>query len=331
MGDISSLAYIGSSLISAGGQYFTNASNANLNKNNRDWQERINREAREYNLPSAQKSRLEQAGINPYSVMAGDGADVGNSNAEGSNPPSSIPYQNPIQQNVALDLLQGMKLASEKEGQDIKNETDRTNLAFLETQKLLDISETRARIRKLLASKDVDEAYKDYLRTQDAVLEGQATSILKKSRAEANQADTVSQNLQRQYDDQHYESVANRALSKAQIRVSRAQVSQIGQAINESIQRVENLKKEKELTEKQIKTEIANEAEKIINTYLNLHGSKREDKKIKSEIASEMWRIVMESSEIKLPFGSLRPPHPAINHYVIKQNKDNLDWLDEDW
>lgn len=300
---------------------------ANQNK----WNEKMWNLNNAYNDPINQKHRLENAGINPYSVLAGDGADTGNSSspAEGVSP--APVYRTDFSNSVGLDLLAALKSSKEIEGQSIANEQAKTNLAFLETEKFMQIAQTRAQIKKLLSSSDFDEAYKDYLRTQDSVLEGQAEYIIRQSRASANQAETISQNLQREYDDRHYESLAKRAISKAQIRVSDASIKEIGQRMRESVERIKNLREERNLTAKQVKTEIAKEADTIISTYLKMRGDKRDTNKVKADIMRDMWDTLMESSEIKLPFGSVRPPHPAVGFYSIDTAKGLYDDLDSDW
>ena len=92
--------------ISAASQYSTNIANANLNKQNRDWNEDImekqnqwnidmfNR-TNEYNSASSQVQRLKAAGLNPYLMMDGGNAGIASSQQSASpgSSNSAIPYQ----------------------------------------------------------------------------------------------------------------------------------------------------------------------------------------------------------------------------------------------
>lgn len=92
--------------ISAASQYSTNIANANLSKDNRDWNEDImekqnqwnidmfNR-TNEYNSASSQVQRLKAAGLNPYLMMDGGNAGIASSlqSASPGSSNSAIPYQ----------------------------------------------------------------------------------------------------------------------------------------------------------------------------------------------------------------------------------------------
>lgn len=297
------IGYLGAAAITAGGQYFTNVSNASLNKNNRDWQERINREAREYNLPINQKKRLEAAGINPYSVMSGEGADVGNSNSEGESAPAAIPYQNPIPNNVALDLIQGMKLLSEKKGQDIANDQASLNLAFSETEKFIALRKTLAEIDNLLVNTHLSDTERSYLEEQKALFVAQYMYILKKSRAEANSTEIMSNNLQREYDDRHNESLASQAVHDANVRVSNAQIKEIGAMIGKIYKEVQLLDEEKSLTKEQKLHEIEKRLNTEENTKVLRARNFRESQKLRSEIVKDIFDMLTQNRLTK--FGSL--------------------------
>lgn len=263
-----------------------NENQIHLAKLNHKWNVEMWNANNAYNAPIEQKRRLEQAGINPYSVMAGDGSDTGNSSspAESTTMPNLVTP--PSFASAGMDLLNAIKVAKETEGQQIANDSAAMNLAFQETRTYLDISEQRARIKETLSRSDLNDEQRNYLETQDRVLQSQEYYILKKSRAEANQADTVSQNLQRQYDDEHDVKLAEQELTKQNIRLSKTQQAQLRSAIAEANERIRQLKKQGQLTDKQIKVAQEEIYTQVLNRVLNKARYRLEAERTQGDLTS---------------------------------------------
>lgn len=83
MGDSNQLSWLPviGTAINAWSQERNLEENANQARIQREWQEEMWNKNNEYNTPLSQKQRLEDAGINPYSVLAQGGADSGNSSS----------------------------------------------------------------------------------------------------------------------------------------------------------------------------------------------------------------------------------------------------------
>ena len=78
--------------------------NANQSRIQRDWNEKMWYKNNEYNTPSAQKERLEAAGINPYSVLAQGGADTGVSSSPAqSYERAKADFHSPMNEDVFLN------------------------------------------------------------------------------------------------------------------------------------------------------------------------------------------------------------------------------------
>lgn len=148
----------GSAILSSGINAFSNASSnrfgANLNATNRAWNERMmekqnhwnmsewNRQfnvQNQYNTPSAQRARLEAAGLNPYLMLNGGSAGIASSPSVSSSSPGSAstnfvpnPYDSSVlasagsqigsmvQQQEVIDA-QNRKTNAETKGIDIQN------------------------------------------------------------------------------------------------------------------------------------------------------------------------------------------------------------------
>lgn len=160
---------------SAIGTYAQNRANTNLNIRNRRWQEDMFKKEtdyntemwnkqNEYNTASAQRSRLEEAGLNPYLMMSGSDAGTASSTSSPSaGTPSTTPYDysgisNGIG-NAAQMYLNGTQQASQTELLRQQVEAQRLANKYYE----LDIM---AKIRNLNADthgKEQHSAYEKYL------------------------------------------------------------------------------------------------------------------------------------------------------------------------
>ena len=108
------------------------AATSNLNGRNRRWQEDMWNKSNEYNTPLAQKQRLEEAGINPYSVLAGEGADTGQT----SQSPAPQTHQYPDMSEYMSNIVQNISLAKDIELKNIEKEKGVTDMEFYRAYKI---------------------------------------------------------------------------------------------------------------------------------------------------------------------------------------------------
>lgn len=123
---------VGGALISGAagliGGVMTNSSNSGQTKAQRDfqreenekdraWQQHMTDYVNEYNTPSNQRQRLEQAGLNPYMLMGSGstGPAVAASGAQHSATPSAIPMVNPVPSNFAESFLSASLASVQKD------------------------------------------------------------------------------------------------------------------------------------------------------------------------------------------------------------------------
>lgn len=122
----------------------TNDTNLQLAAENRSWQERMINEQNEYNSPSAQMERYQEAGLNPYMMMqSGNGTTAGNQ-------VSLARQETPQVQSGAEIILQ----AGMQQAQILSQAADRTIAAGAQ---IVDILKTRAETVKTgMESEQID-------------------------------------------------------------------------------------------------------------------------------------------------------------------------------
>lgn len=123
---------VGAALISGAaglvGGILTNSSNSGQtsaqrdfqreeNEKDRQWQQHMTDYVNDYNTPSNQRLRLEQAGLNPYMMMGSGstGTAVAASGAQHSATPSAIPMVNPVPSNFAESFLSASLASAQKD------------------------------------------------------------------------------------------------------------------------------------------------------------------------------------------------------------------------
>ena len=125
-----------SSLASVGGSLSANYANTNMNKENREWNEKMWNLSNEYNLPVNQIQRFQSAGLNP-NLVYGNGTSSLSSYA--GNLPQGIPMEN-VGKDVqfSLGVVEKKKLENETrvaESQENLNNQE-AELKAKESQKL---------------------------------------------------------------------------------------------------------------------------------------------------------------------------------------------------
>ena len=138
------------------------AATSNLNGRNRRWQEEMWNKSNEYNTPLAQKQRLEEAGINPYSVLAGQGADTGQTQQS----PAPQTYQYPDMSEFLSNIVQNMSLAKDIELKNIEKEKGVTDMEFYRAYKVAQLNDLYETINNRIASKEIHYEHR-YIHVED--------------------------------------------------------------------------------------------------------------------------------------------------------------------
>lgn len=290
--------------------------NANQARIQRQWQEKMWNKNNEYNTPLAQKHRLEEAGINPYSVLAQGGADTGVS----SSPVQ--PYQradanfhSPMDENAFMNsLLLGQQIKSA----ELDNESKGISLKYQEQNEVKRLILLDEQINDMIQSKRQKRQNTEYLEHLSELTRKRIDSLVRSSEAEAGQAETILRNLQRQYDDQHAESVVNQALGKANVRLSKAQHSSLLQGIKESIARIREINASEDLTRQQ----KLNLIDEIKNNERSRVSSRLHDRIDVNKFNKELWKdineLIDDATSFDVPFGKISLPRPLIHTDDIK-------------
>lgn len=242
---------------------------ANLNKTNRQWQEEMWQKNNEYNTPANQKKRLEEAGINPYSVLAQGGADTGNSSSPAATPQT---YQKDYS-GVASAGMQAMQayqslssMSKDNKLKDIQIEKGNTDLEFYRIKLIEDINEQRARIRAQLASANKDSAEYEKLQNELLYYDEYLQSILDTTKSNQKIAESNAKWRYQLNEDEHINNVYSKMLSHQQIEV--------------------------------LKSEIPLNAEKVRTEITQQHLNAKAAAKMISDIASNVTdRVVKRSSD----------------------------------
>lgn len=279
-----------SSALNLVGTVETNDSNLYRQRDQQDWNvEQWNRENL-YNSPLAQKERLEAAGINPYSVLSQGGADTGNA----SSPPASvnpIPAIAPNFGNIGSDLVSGLLAMQDYKLKQVDIDKGNADMEFYRIRQVKELIKTDAEISEILSNRDLNQESRSYLENQREVLRNSINSLISKNEAESRAASVTAENLQRRFDDEHFESRSRTLLNKWNVRLSKSQSASLQQGIKESLSRIRRMEFENRLTSQQIATEI----EKAANYWADSVNKMTANPKIAAEsaFASELQEAMI--------------------------------------
>ena len=303
------------------------AATSNLNGRNRRWQEQMWNKSNEYNTPLAQKQRLEEAGINPYSVLAGEGADTGQSQQS----PAPQTYQYPDMSQAMSNIVQDMSLAKDIELKDIEKQKGVTDLEFYRAEKVAALNDLYEQIGLRISERKRNNMDTEYLEKQRDLVAGMMDSMISKSHYEGLQSETVYKNLQRQYDDAHNESVLQQRSYEAGIRLSKAhaaelnaEIKKIASEINEINARTDLTKQQKENLIDELKTNARNRNSSRLHDVLDLA-------KNKADYWKQINEMIDEATRIEVPFGSIKLPHPIVGNGSIFQHDDLYKGIEVPW
>ena len=106
------LMYIAAGLVST---IYTNKANKSSMQSQQDWNEDMMNKQNEYNLPSNQVQRLQDAGINPTSLGMGQGMQVSGNTSATANPYNLLPMSDPFSMasNSLLSNMSAFKAQQE--------------------------------------------------------------------------------------------------------------------------------------------------------------------------------------------------------------------------
>lgn len=286
-----------------------NATN-NLNRRNRQWQESMWNKTNAYNTPLAQKERLEEAGINPYAVLAQGGSDTGQSSM--ASPPQQFQPNFDATANAGSNILGAINMAKQNELLDQQKEQGRVNLEFIRMEKLAGMQKLYAEIGNLLEQKNLTHAEREMLERQHYILGESMNSIINGRFYESEQGRIRSENLQREFDDNHITALVKQAAIKAEIRLSNARCSQVSQEILESMSRIQYNASAAALNFEQVRTEIQKQASEITNRVVKREENKRAWNSLYMDVSKTMYDIWERGRTAKTAFGEWRPPLPGM-------------------
>lgn len=290
--------------------------NANQARIQRDWQEEMWNKNNEYNTPLAQKQRLEQAGINPFSVLGQGGADTGNS----SSPVQ--PYQraeanfhSPFNEDAFMNSI---ILAQQAKGMELENESKGISLKYQEQNEVKRLIKLDEEIGLMISEKKKNNQDTEYLEHISDLTRKRIDSLVRGSEAEASISETHLRNLQRKYDDEHAESVVNRALANANIRLSKTQHQSLIQGIQESIARIREINARTDLTRQQ----KLNLIDDIKTNERNRVSSRLHDRIDANTFNKTLWKdindMIDDASSVEVPFGKISLPRPIVGSGDVK-------------
>lgn len=240
------------------------AASNNLNRRNRKWQESMWNKTNEYNTPVNQKARLEEAGINPYSVLAQGGADTGVTSMP-DKPQQELPNLEALG-NAGNDILGAINMAKQNELLDQQKEVGNVNVEFARIKAINEIQEIQARIGDILEHKNLTKEERENLEKQNYVMQNSLDSLINRNFYESKSSELTAKNLQRKYDDEHNESVLHQRLLNWDIRLSKTREKQLFQDMKESAARIVRMVYENQLT-------AAQAADAINHAALNFSNS----------------------------------------------------------
>ena len=271
------------------------AATNNLNRRNRRWQEAMWNKANEYNLPSAQKQRLIDAGINPYSVMAASGSDTGNTSQ--SPAPPQFDYK-PVDIGQH-EILSNLSVAKDIQLKNIDIEKGNADMEFYRIKQLNEIQKIQMEISEMLSSKKLNDADRDLAEKNLEILEAQKQSLISKSKSESDSARVYADNLQRQLDDQHLASVISGRLAESNIDVNRKTIDKLVSDIVTNVKFQSYYDSLIRLNDQQVYNlvdEISNNVRKRVSSRFH---DQLDERKVELEIVTSVLNSYMEANKRK--------------------------------
>lgn len=268
----------------------------------REWQERMMMESRDYYSEQNQVARLRAAGLNPYLNTPAGNVDSTMSGANASS--SALPSMqavNPmsglgsVPSSVMLDAqlrntdANTAKLSAEGVSTDIANDT-------AQLRYMAELAETYTRIKQSDMDADLKAAQLDMLRReldfyndtydmrkQSVDLNNQLTSAHRDEMASASALNSARQ-------------ITEDTLREWSVKISKATIAKIQQDIKESSARIDDIMADAELkgeSVKEVAERVKTESErraKIIAERIGIDNSNKQYPQLVRKVESEIWR-----------------------------------------
>lgn len=292
------------------------AASNNLNRRNRKWQESMWNKTNEYNTPANQKARLEEAGINPYAVLAQGGSDTGQTTMP-DKPQQELPNLEALG-NAGNDILGAINMAKQNELLDQQKEVGNVNVEFARVKAINELQEIQARIGNILEQKNLTKEERENLEKQNYVMQNSLDSLINRNFYESKQSEITANSLQRQFDDVHNESILHQKLLNWDIRLSKTREKQIFQVITESIARIREINARTDLTYQ----EKLNLIDEIKTNQRNRVSSRLRDRIDVNTFNKTLWKdintMIDDATSIDVPFGRIKLPRPIVHSDDLK-------------
>lgn len=266
---------IGTAIAGIAGNAMNIAATNNLNGRNRRWQESMWNKQNEYNTPLAQRHRLEEAGINPFSVLAQGGADSGQAGSVGT--PNTFQQHQIDGAGLFGAAMQAAMNKKMMRKQDLENENLGIQNQYARDREIISLMEQRARIEKDRMEADKNSSEKKMLDLEYDSLNSRLQSLVTQSEQEARILTMVADNKQRELEDAHNESVVRQELASANIQLSKSQMAHYLADIRRIHEEVELLKKQGKLTDKEAELVEKQKLTEVTREVVMRHDSARRE------------------------------------------------------
>lgn len=306
-----------------------NATN-NLNRRNRQWQESMWNKTNAYNTPLAQKERLEEAGINPYAVLAQGGSDTGQSSMA-SSPQQEVPDFSATS-NLGSNILGAINMSKQNELLDQQKEAGNINLEFQRVEKIANLQKMYAETGTLLEQKNLSHAEREMLEKRYFLLGETMDALIRKEYAEAKHSEIDTANLQYNYELSQALQRVQARLALSHIGVNNKEIEKLqsdivtngkiqsyyGSLVDLNYQQIDNLV-----------DEIRNNVRNRVSSRLR---DKREADKVEAEIVVSILGTLMDANSKQFgALGKFRTVQGKVVNVLKKQYPHlvNTDIFDE--
>lgn len=283
--------------------------NANQARIQREWSEKMWNMNNEHNAPSAQKQRLEEAGINPYSVIAQSGANSGISSSPAQ------PYER-AQANIHSpfneDAFMNHRLIDKQtRAQELQNENMGVQNEFARIKQINECQNLIEDWKKKAAERRKSNLDADYEEKQIEFFQSVLSSLVEQQESEAQIKKIEAGWKYQELLDNHLNSVVDRMLKQSAIEVNEANRASLYQGISESFQRISLMDSQKALNYEQVRSEIEKQATEVCNRVLGREASQRAWNDLYINVHNTLFDMWNVGRTMKLPFGDWRPSLPG--------------------
>lgn len=268
-----------------------------MQQNDFSFQQSMFDQSNNYNSPAAQRQRYEQAGLNPYLMMGQGNATATPLSGSGGSVPSQIPMQAPQfdLDKLAADFYNGLLAQEEIKGKQLDNQLKAYDAEYrvdFLRQQLYNLRQSGKLTKRQREALDFEIAF------LDATLGARITQTENESLISGEQLKSI-QNFNEMND-------LRVQLTKAQIRLSNKQISSLDQQIKESGERINKIRSEKKLIDKDFDIAVRSETEKIIKNGILAkdfnYYDERTQKELRKLLSEEIRNRVVSVGFNSIPF-----------------------------